>query len=154
MFDVQKPIYLPVPHLRQKQDGDCLPICAYTVLAYLGRRVSLWRLRRVLKTNSMGTPFSNISNLTRFGITVETDIRGNFETLYNSLAANRPCIVSVETADFPHWDFNSLHAVVGIDQQYIYINDLEFPNAPISVPYGEFDLAWLAQDERYAVLSL
>ena len=29
-----------------------------------------------------------------------------------------------------------------------------FPNAPILVPHGEFDLAWLAQDEQYTVLSL
>ena len=102
MFNISKPVYLPVPHLRQEQDGDCLPVCAYTVLAYLGKRMLLWRLRRILKTNSMGTPFSNIRNLARFGITVKTDTRGNFATLYNALAANRPCIVSVETVDFPH----------------------------------------------------
>jgi len=62
------PVLLSVPHLQQPRDGDCLPVCAYMVLAY------------------------------------------------------------------------------------IYLNDPELPDAPIPVTQGDFDLAWLAQDERYAVL--
>lgn len=44
--------------------------------------------------------------------------------------------------------------MVGMSEQFLYINDPEFEKSPIPVPYGDFDLAWLAQNERYAVLSI
>lgn len=156
MFNVPTPIVLPVPHLRQKKWGECLPTCAYMVLTYIKRRTIYWRLRHVLGTKEFGTPFSNIQNLERMGVTVEFGNRGNFDLLYDYLTKNQPCIVSVETSELPHWHDNTLHAVVvvGMDKQLLYINDPEFEKSPIPVSYGDFDLAWLAQNERYAVLSL
>ena len=48
-----------------------------------------------------------------------------------------------------------LHAVVivGMDATHVHLNDPGLPDGPIPVPIGEFDLAWLAQYERYAVLA-
>jgi len=42
--------------------------------------------------------------------------------------------------------------VVGLDDNFIYVNDPAFPDAPIQIERGEFDLAWLEWDEKYAVL--
>ena len=60
----------------------------------------------------------------------------------------------MQTENLPYWPHNTLHAVVvvGIDDRSVYLNDPEFPEAPIAVPVGDFDLAWLAEDERYAIL--
>ena len=41
-----------------------------------------------------------------------------------------------------------------IDSDHVYLNDPDLPEAPVAVPLADFDLAWLAQDERYAVLQV
>ncbi len=51
-----------------------------------------------------------------------------------------------------HWPCNHAVVVTGLDDDYIYLNDPAFTNAPIQVRRGDFDLAWLAQDEYYALL--
>jgi ABC-type bacteriocin/lantibiotic exporter with double-glycine peptidase domain len=154
MADHHVSVHLPVPHLQQQRDGDCLPACAYMVLAYMGKRIIFWRLRWLLGTKSFGTPFSHLRHLERLGLTVDAGVRGNLALLHQHLRQNHPCIVSIETENLPHWQRNTLHAVVvvGMADGFIYLNDPEFPEAPIPVASGDFDLAWLAQDERYAVL--
>ncbi len=148
------PILLPVPHLQQPREGDCLPACTYMVMAYIGKRTRYWRLRWLLGTQSFGTPFFHLHRLERLGVTVEAQARGTLVLLHQHLLQNRPCIVSVQTENLPYWPHNTLHAVVvvGMDDKTVYLNDPEFPAAPIAVPSGDFDLAWLAEDERYAVL--
>jgi len=37
---------------------------------------------------------------------------------------------------------------------HVHLNDPEFEIAPLLTPIGDFDLAWLARDELYAVLTL
>lgn len=145
-------ILLPVPHFLQRYTADCLPACALMVLMYLGRSVRYGRLLRLLGTQDHGTPFSNLRHLDQLGVRV-TIASGNFEQLAYHLSHNRPCIATVQTADLPHWARQTDHAVVvvGIDSQYIYLNDPAFEIAPIIVPRGEFDLAWLAKDEDFAV---
>lgn len=148
------PILLPVPHLQQSNDGDCLPTCAYMVLAYLGKRTRLWRLRWLMRVKSFGTPFFHIRNLQQLGITVELKTQGSLPLLHQNLLQNHPCIVSIQTENLPYWNRNALHAVVvvGIDHEAIYLNDPELPEAPVAVSHGDFELAWLAQDERFAIL--
>lgn len=65
-------------------------------------------------------------------------------------------IISVQTKELPYWQgIASLHAVVlvGMDEEYVYLNDPEWPDAPIRVAIGDFDLAWLARGERFALLA-
>ena len=40
-----------------------------------------------------------------------------------------------------------------MSKQHIYVNDPAFPSGPLTVDRGEFDLAWLEWDEKYAVLT-
>ena len=40
-----------------------------------------------------------------------------------------------------------------MDNTNIYLNDPGFPDAPIKISQGDFDLAWLEQDEVYAALK-
>jgi len=124
------------------------------VLAYMGIKTKFWRLRWLLGTKSFGTPFLHIRQLESLGITINTRTSGSLAVLYQYLTQNHPCIVSIQTENLPYWNRNALHAVVvvGMDENYIYLNDPDLPDAPISVMQGDFDLAWLAQDERYAVL--
>ncbi len=154
MHSPYAPVLLPVPHLQQPRDGDCLPACVYMVLAYMGIKTKFWRLRWLLGTKSFGTPFLHIRHLESLGITINTRANGSLAVLHQYLTQNYPCIVSIQTENLPYWNHNALHAVVvvGMDENYIYLNDPDLPDAPIPVMQGDFDLAWLAQDERYAVL--
>ena len=44
--------------------------------------------------------------------------------------------------------------VVGLDDQYVYLNDPFFDASPQSILRLEFELAWDEFDNAYAVLSL
>lgn len=91
----------------------------------------------------------------RLRLTVEVATHGTVAMLHQYLMQDQPVIVSVQTENLPHWSYNTLHAVVvvGITENQIYLNDPEFPEAPIEAPVGDFELAWLPQDERYAVIT-
>lgn len=148
-------VLLPVIHVRQHHQSDCLTACAYMTLQYLGATPNYRRLLKVLQTNvEMGTPFSNITKLETMRITVVYQ-RGNLTQLYTFLQNGWPLLVPVETRELPYWFEDTSHAVVvvGMDNQVVYINDPAFPNAPVSVPHGDFDLAWLEHNEYYAVLA-
>lgn len=81
---------------------------------------------------------------------------GALHELHAFLADGWPCIASVQTSDLPYWNqINVYHVVVvtGMDPDYVYLNDPDLPFGPISVSIGDFDLAWLAQDETYTVIG-
>ena len=87
-------VILPVPHVPQRQQGECLAACAVMMLTYLGLSINYERLLKLLRIRSdVGAP------------------------------------------------------------AFVYLNDPALTNAPIQVPRGDFELAWLAQDESYAVLK-
>lgn len=149
------PFILPVPHLHQPAPGECLPACAAMVLTYLGVRVNYRQLLRLLQTQvGYGTPFSNIQTLTKMKVKI-TYKQGRLDDLWRFLQAGNPVLTPVQTRELPHWVEDVPHAVVvvGMDNQVVYINDPAFPNAPVSVPHGDFDLAWLEHNEYYAVLA-
>ncbi|MCQ3977962.1 MAG: hypothetical protein DPW09_31430 [Anaerolineae bacterium] len=78
-----------------------------------------------------------------------------FEDLFDHLSQGWPCLAFIKTGELPYWEENVDHAVVvvGLDDQYIYLNDPAFPTAPVQVDRKEFELAWLEWDEKYAVVS-
>lgn len=157
LFRPPSPCHLRVTHIQQQNNGECLAACALMVCNYLGVRVSHRQVTRALGIRrGLGPPFSQIQHLHTLGVTVIYQEFGTLQEIYNLLCHGWPCIVGVQTQELPHWNkVNTQHAVVvvGMDQAHVYLNDPEFPAAPIQTPLGDFDLAWLAQDEVYAVLT-
>ncbi|MEK7440427.1 MAG: peptidase C39 family protein [Chloroflexota bacterium] len=147
------PVQLKVPHLQQSSDGECVAVCAAMVLEYLDVDVKYQRILKLLGTQPFGTISSQLSKLESLKLTVVYK-RGTFDELYEHLSNNRPCIAFVMTGELPYWTEDKSHAVVvaGLDDDFIYINDPDLDHAPIQVPRGDFDLAWLEWDEMYATL--
>jgi ABC-type bacteriocin/lantibiotic exporter with double-glycine peptidase domain len=145
---------LPVPHIPQRKQGECLAACAAMMLNYLGHSVNYDKLLKPLRVRtSIGAPASNIRRLENLGVTVIYK-QGNWEELQAHLENNRPCMTLVQTGELPYWAEQSDHTVVviGLDGEFVYLNDPAFSDTPIQVPRDEFDLAWLEKDEVYAVL--
>lgn len=148
-------LILPVPHLTQRQAGECLAACAAMILAYLGQAPHYNRLLKLLRIRpGIGAPASNLRNLEKLGVRV-TYKQGNLAELAAHLANQRPCLALVRTDELPYWTESTQHAlvVVGLDPAAVYLNDPAFTAAPVQVPRGDFELAWLAQDEYYAVFT-
>ncbi len=145
---------LPVSHRKQSQKADCLAACAAMVLNYIGRPCSYQRLLDLLSITPIGAPSSNILRLAQLGVSVVHDA-GSLEELESQIAQGRPCIVFLDTGELPYWSEATFHAVVvvGMDNDYVYINDPAFDHAPQSVTWGDFDLAWIARGYYYATIS-
>lgn len=146
---------LPIPHQLQQRDGDCLAACAAMVLAYLERPLDYNQLLQLLKIKSYGAPASNIRLLAQLDFTVTYGVT-NMVSLEDMLAQGYPVIAFVRTNDLPYWTYATDHAlvVVGYDETHLYINDPYFPEAPLLVPRGDFELAWLERDYYYALITL
>ncbi|MBI5350125.1 MAG: peptidase C39 family protein [Chloroflexi bacterium] len=150
-----KSILLPVPHVQQRQDGECIVACAAMILNYLGTEVRYEKLLRLLRTDWFGTPASRLRELETLGIVVIYK-QGTLQELHDHLSQERPCIALVQTLELPYWQNEpNDHAVtvVGFDDQFVYINDPSFSDAPKKVSLGDFDLAWLERDEYYAAFK-
>ncbi len=148
-------LLLPVEHFEQRRDGECLAACAAMVLAYMNFPFTYERLVALLRIQEgVGTGAFNVHELERLGLTVIYK-RGTLDELREHLTNNRPCIAFVNTGELPYWNEATGHAVVviGLDNQYVHVNDPAFPNAPIQASHGDFGLAWLERDEYYAALS-
>ena len=103
----------------------------------------------------MGTPFSTLRRLTRRRFRVQIDA-GSLAGLYRLLQNGQPVVVSVQTGELPYWENEwSQHAtvVVGMTESTILLNDPVFKPAPIGISLGDFDLAWLAQGEAFAIIT-
>jgi len=149
---VQK-VLLPVPHVRQRKDADCLAACAAMCLAYIGVNINYTRLLKLLKVMPYGTPGHNLKYLASKHIQVSYR-EGNLDELKTLLEDNLPCITLVRTSDLPHWHYTTDHAIVaiGFDEDAVYVNDPAFEAHPLKVPLAKFELAWLAFDYRFGVL--
>ncbi|MCL4303972.1 MAG: C39 family peptidase [Anaerolineae bacterium] len=147
-------VHLAVPHVQQQQPGECLAACAQMILTYLAIPVSYQKLLKLLRVKSgIGTPVAHLRSLKQLRVEAVYQ-QGNFDELAIHLRQGHPCIVFLKTGELSYWPEATDHAVVvvGLDEEYIYVNDPAFPDAPLQVDRGEFDLAWLEWDERYAVL--
>lgn len=126
------------------------------VCRYWGRTIPYPELIALLGTTlDVGTPFSNLRRLTRIGFRVQIEA-GTLAGLYRLLQNGQPVVVSVQTSELPYWANEwSQHAVVvvGMTESTILLNDPVVQPAPIGVSLGDFDLAWLAQGEAFAVIT-
>ena len=59
------------------------------------------------------------------------------------------------TGELHYWLRSTEHAllVVGMDDEDVYVNDPQLTFGPIKILIGEFDLAWLEHDEKYATIT-
>lgn len=129
------------------------------LLDYAGKPQNYGKLASLMLTKSHGTAFSNLLFMENLGVKVA--IRsGGFDGLFQLLCRNRPCILSVQTGELPHWRKPILledvpHALLltGLDGRFAYINDPAFQIAPIMIEIAELDLARIDHDERYAFLE-
>ncbi len=145
---------LPVLHHKQQSDGDCLAACAAMVLNHLNRPIDYAQLLDLLKIKSFGAPAGNIRLLTRHDLSVTysvTDMAG----LEGLIKQGHAVIVFVRTGELPYWKYDTDHAllVAGYDDEHLYVNDPDQEDAPIAVPRGDFELAWLERDYYYALIT-
>jgi len=149
-----RPILLSIPHQLQHEDGECLVACAAMIMTYMGRSVAYQRLFNLLQVKKyFGALASNVRKLEQLGVRVVYE-QGTLDKLYEHLISNQPCIAFVKTSELPYWEQVTNHAiiVVGLDDEFVYLNDPAFPIAPIQISHGDFELAWQEWDEFYAVL--
>jgi ABC-type bacteriocin/lantibiotic exporter with double-glycine peptidase domain len=144
---------LPIPHILQTTQADCLAACANMVLSYLNKPLPYDDLLTLLNVQWFGAPFNNIRNLEQMGARVLCQ-QGSLDDLRKHLDDGEPIITPVFTGELPYADEATNHAVVvvGIGEHYVYINDPAVTYAPIPVPIGDFELAWLERNEWYAVI--
>ena len=156
-FHPTAPVMLPVPHLQQSKNGECLAACTAMILAYSNHPYNWVRLLKTLRIQpEMGAPFSNIVNLEQLGLLVGYRQEGALETLYRLLTQGWPCLIAVDTGELPYWQSSAGHVVVlvGMDGEHVYLNDPALHEASIQVPMGDFYLAWYEQQLSYAVLAV
>jgi ABC-type bacteriocin/lantibiotic exporter with double-glycine peptidase domain len=143
--------FLQIDHIQQRADGECMAACAAMILSYINVRVNYNQLINLLHITPIGTASFRVLELEKLNITVVYK-QGTLDELREHLANNRPCLAFVDSAQLPYSRLASNHAVVvsGMDETQIYLNDPDLDYAPVAIPIGDFDLAWLERDEYYA----
>ena len=146
---------LPVPHKQQRQQADCLAACAAMALAYLNLHVGYDLVLNRLQVDEIGTPFSKLRLLKSWGVHAEIE-QGSMQRLVMRLLHNHPVIVAIATGELhTYWNVATSHAVdVGMDDEFVYVNDPELSAAPHRIPTAEFELAWMEKDYLSAILRL
>jgi ABC-type bacteriocin/lantibiotic exporter with double-glycine peptidase domain len=145
---------LPVPHLEQNADGDCLPACVAMVLAYLQEPIDIARVAHLLDTQEFGSLAPHIRKVAEWGYAV-TYQSGSLALLRDLIASAIPPIAFVWTGDLPYWSLNTPHAfvIVGLEADTVWVNDPALATAPQSIPVDDFLLAWAEFDNRYAAIT-
>lgn len=155
-FQLPTSLQLPVPHIHQQNAGECLAACVAMVCAYWRIEVKYRNLLDVLEIEpDVGTPFSKIRYLSKLGLSIRHWQSGRMIELYRFLSDGWPCIVSVRTGELPYWQSDTSHTltVVGMTETHILAHDPELSYGPAEISIGDFELAWLEMDERFAVIE-
>lgn len=153
---------LSVPHIRQLDEGYCLPACAQMVLTCLGLldadaigEIAQLKLAKQLQTiPGVGTPGFRIRLLASRRIEV-IHHRGELADLRAALDEGIPPIIMLVTSELPYWEMSTTHAVVllAIDEDSVLLNDPDYEEAPVRVSLGDFELAWYEMGNSYALLK-
>src|SRR5215203_2377572 len=121
--------FLKVPHIQQRSRSDCLVACAAMLLEFSGFRFDYNRLRGLLGTTDLGTPYSLIRLLSRLHSDLILIYReGEIEDLFQFLDQGYPIGIFVATEELPYWNEIAAHAVVvaGYSDQDFYLHDPAF----------------------------
>ena len=149
---------ISIPHFPQGHMKSCIPASVRMVLHYLGIERSEAEISQVLDTQEEGTSLLNVPMLADagWGVTATAD-EISFQVLKENMDQGVPVIVAVETKHLPHWKGmdNCLHAlvVVGYDNEFVYVNDPKFVDAPQTVTWQDFSAAWAAVGYFGAILK-
>ncbi len=113
-----------------------------------------WRLKRILGTTALGTPASNIKKLNSHKLRASYS-QGTLDDIQQNLWTGNPCIVFVRTDEISHWESGTDHAlvIVGIDDEFVYVNDPYFESAPIPVLIGEFMIGWIERQQYFSTIT-
>jgi len=144
---------LRVSHQRQRQPSDCLAACAAMVLAYNGIDYHYSQLLRLLRIQPHGTAFSALNALASLGVEVQIG-RGSRSDLERHLDSGTPPILFVNTGMLSYWTSETGHAVllIGIDAEVAHLHDPALAKPDKAIPYIELEMAWIEQDQLYAIL--
>lgn len=150
---------LSISHRQQSQQADCLAACAQMVLQYLQIPIAYSQILAILETDRGGSTFSKLKKLEpQLRLTVElAQGSDELDLFYGYLDQALPIIAHVNTGELKsYWRHTTFHAVVvvGLDEEFVYVNDPYFDDAPQAAPREEFILAWLEQDYWYGVIRL
>ncbi len=145
---------LNVPHHEQTQVADCLAACVSMALDYLGHSIDYPQLLDILRIGPLGAPRRNVLRLNRLKVDV-TYHEATFSLIAAYLQAGQPVIAFVDTGELAYWSVTTNHAVVviGLDAEYVIVNDPAFASAPQRILVGEFELAWLNCDNACVVID-
>jgi len=124
------------------------------VLGYYGDEQTESFLEHLLGCTVFGATAQSVISVTRLGYNV--DLRSSsLEELKAFLGAGHPAIAFVRTGELDYWQNDFPHAVVvvGYDNDYFYINDPYFEDAPQKNCLGTFQLAWRKTRNRLAIIK-
>lgn len=125
-------------------------------LQHLGINSDYPDLLELLRIRSFGAPAGNIRLLERLGLKVSYSV-SDMKGLEHLLREGTPVIVFLRTGDLPYWEYSTDHAVVVVgydpEAQQIILNDPYAEEGAISVPLGDFELAWSERDYHYAAIT-
>jgi ABC-type bacteriocin/lantibiotic exporter with double-glycine peptidase domain len=124
------------------------------VLAHHGRLLPEADLRQFLDTRPHGTKARNLHAVASLGFEVQFST-ANLSQLRDALATALLPIVFVETGPLDYWKIDCAHVavVVGIDDNYVYLNDPFFDTAPQQTSLSSFLQGWAANGHLAVVLS-
>ncbi|GEM_PF-746905 len=152
-------VLLKKRHFKQELKASCVAAAARMLLDFHGiASVSEAELRRILKTKPTGTNILNLLFLRdekRWDLNVEVS-QSTIDELFARVSQDRiPVVVFVDTEPFPFWDESADHVVlvVGYDKEAVIINDPNFENHEIYVPFAKFFEAWRLKDNYMVVIK-
>ena len=126
------------------------------VLHYLQIPFRYERLAKLLETERHGTVFSKLQNLQALHLAIQVQ-EGDLADLAEAFEVGLPVIVAVNTGELTsYWQRATAHAVVvvGMDSEFVYLNDPALDDAPKQVALAEFDLAWLEMENLLCIIRL
>jgi len=100
------------------------------VLAYRQNPVEESKVSELFEADEIGTPAARILRLDQWGYQVSYGST-TLEQLQEWLDHDIPPVAFVQTAFLDYWTTNTPHAVVGIDDNQVYLNDPAFDIAAL-----------------------